>query len=68
MLRDADPAFAVACSRTSVTGAQDFADLKSEGSVQQSAWIRIYSKYLEHKVKIINKFGVSRKGRKRVLS
>jgi hypothetical protein len=58
LLRDADPVFASTCAKTSVTGAQDFADLKSEGSIQQSMWIRVYSKYLEHKVKVINKFGV----------
>jgi hypothetical protein len=57
LLRDADPSFATACARTSVTAAQDFSDVKSEGTTQQSAWIRIYSKYLEHKVREIG--GVS---------
>ena len=50
LLRDADPAFATACARTSVTAAQDFADVKSENNTQQSVWIRLYSQYLEHKV------------------
>ena len=58
LLMEADPSFAQACARTTVVLQADFADVKDPAGIRQSEWIRIYSRYLEHKVKIIRTFNV----------
>lgn len=58
LVRDGDHSFAMACARTTISVAEDFTDVHTNAAAQQSTWIRIYSRYLDHKLKIVRKFEV----------
>ncbi len=43
-------------SRTGVTLCDSFTDVDNPDGAMQSEWIRVYGRYLEHKLRIVRKF------------